>query len=201
MSITEIRSLRDTLKMIVEGQIDEELIPVPASFTYGTNAPDFNNKQVGKDNRQDAMMSFFNIQRDFYYTMFKFEHGYFMVGFGKRENSNRYRLVMAASDEPNDNWSDYSFAKQYKRTGFLWTKRVPKIEKIKNSRGLYGAVGRVAIEMVGKLNPPSICLNGYTDRMTQLFKMMFRSKSIEAEIERLGYTLRISKTWIILSKE
>ena len=177
----------------------QEAIRIPTQASYGNNAPEFNDRRIRMTNEQDFMMKFFGIRRDFYYSMFEYEGAYFLVGMGNQEGKDSFRLVMGASDKPSENWKDYSFAKQFKRSGFLWLKKEPKIE-IRNMRGLYGRVGYVAIQMIKTLNPPKIFLNGYTPRMTELYKGIFDSEQVRKELEDSGYTVRIGKLWIILEK-
>lgn len=193
-------SLKNKIQMILEEGLNEDIITIPATASFGTNAPDFNNKNIGVDSTQDIIMSFFDIKRDFYYTMFKYESGYFLVGLGKRDGTDTFRLVMAASDKPSENWKDYSFAKQYKRTGLLWLNKEPKIQKISNPRELYGTIGRIAVCMIENLNVEKLVLNGYTERMTQLFSAMFKSKSVSKLTSELNFNVSFKGTWIVVSK-
>jgi len=177
-----------------------EGISIPSNISYGTNAPEFSNENISIDNKQDALMAFYGIHRDFHYTMFKYEDAYVLVGMGNRDGSNKHRLVMAISDTPHMDWKKYSFTKQFNRSGFLWLTQTPRVT-IKNMQGLYGAIGFVAAKMVGHINPAKIVFNGYTPRMTDVYKGIFKTREISSMLSKLGYSVRTSDTWIILDRQ
>ena len=159
---------------------------VLGDVAYGTNSPDFTDRQIETDSSQDLLMKFFGIKRDFHYTFFKQNDVYIMVGLGVREGMKTHRLVFGLSKKPTSDWKKYKYHKQ---------------GGVSVSTGqMYSRITRIAIDMIEATQAERVALNGYTPKLTKLFQKMFATPKIQAELDRAGFTVSFKDEWIYLDR-
>lgn len=156
------------------------------NVAYGINEPDFTDGQIGTDSSQDFLMKFFGIKRDFHYTFFKQNNVYIMVGLGVREGLKTHRLVFGLSKTPTSNWKKYKYHKQ---------------GGVSVSTGqMYSRITSIAINMIETVQAERVALNGYTPKLTKIFKKMFATPKIQSELDRAGFKASFKDEWIYLDK-